>query len=74
MIIDLLRLPRARALKAPGVYSALAGGAALRQNTGARFRDVPGVFARHGAKCAPQSAAFRKELGSRMWRDRVMKE
>jgi hypothetical protein len=65
---------RARALKAPGVYSALAGGAAQRENTGARFRDVPGVFARHGAKCAPQWVALRKERGSRMWKDMVMKE
>jgi hypothetical protein len=35
---------RAQVLKAPGVYSALAGGAAQRENTGVRFRDVPERF------------------------------
>jgi len=39
MIIGALRLPRPGA-EAPGVYSALAGGAAQRENTGVRFRDV----------------------------------
>jgi hypothetical protein len=35
---------RARVLEAAGVYSALAGGAAQRENTGVRFRDVPDFF------------------------------
>jgi hypothetical protein len=30
--------------EAPGVYSAIAGGAAQRENTGVRFRDVAGRF------------------------------
>jgi len=43
MIIGALRLPRPSA-EAPGVYSALPGGAAQSENTGVRFRDVAGRF------------------------------
>jgi hypothetical protein len=54
MIIGALRLPRPGA-EAPGVYSAHAGGAALRQKTPAPdFVTCRDFFVRHGAKCAPQ--------------------
>jgi hypothetical protein len=49
-------------MEAPGVYSALAGGAAQRENTGDRFRDVAGRFlpARR-EMCAAICLAFEKE-------------
>jgi hypothetical protein len=75
MIMGALRLPRPR-LKAPGVYSALAGGAAQRANTPATdFVTWRDVFPRHGAKCAPQFVWLaKKNENFWMWRNVPMKE
>jgi len=67
---------RARVLKAPGVYSALAGGAALRQKTPASdFVTCPGRFLPGTARNVRRNLlASAEEPNSRMWRNVVMKE
>jgi hypothetical protein len=62
-------------LKAPGVYSALAGGAAQRETTGVRFRDVAGrFFPARREMCAAISWLARKNPIRAMWRNVPMKE
>jgi hypothetical protein len=74
MIIGALRLPRPGA-ETPGVYSALAGGAAQRENTGVRFRDVAGRLSpARREMCAAISWLLRKNPIRGIWRNVVMKE
>jgi hypothetical protein len=61
-------------LKAPGVYSALAGGRRSAKTPASDFVTWRDVFSRQGAKRAPQSSGLRRRTDSGMGENVVMKE
>jgi hypothetical protein len=75
MIIGALRLPRPDAESTGRLFRPCGRGGAAPENTGVRFRDVPGLFypARR-EMCAAISWLARKNPIREMWRNVLMKE